>query len=580
MSRSFPFFKLPTRFSLEQLLIAAIAIGILLRLLNLGSREYWYDEVLSLLVSSGQAVNYDGPESSPVALRDYTAWLSLPANAGLQTIKNVFQGLVKDVHPPLSFLFLHFWMRLFGNSEIATRGLIALISAGAIASAYGMGRFILGRGGGLILAALLATNPFYLSHSLNIRMYGPLVLWTILSAWAMLHLTGMGYQDAPSIPPTSEEDSLPLTRTRAQEHKSTQLLWSAILIASVAAGLLTQYLFAYWAIALGIFALAFDRRRWWQHALRLGIGVVLTLPWALWGTRQQLRNRPNLGGQFDSAGGLQHLSDVAQTLGNHLVLGEWATSLPVSLSIVAGCIVISLLVASAISLWKHGERRTLAIAFVLGIVPLLLALLVDIITNKFTVGFGEGRTMIFILPGCLLLIATWLLQASGRWLPPVAVGLLLLYSIVSVGDYTMRQRPMFRQVADLIEQAPTTPTLIAMNSNAWGHVLRLAYYTPPKAPVRLLARPPAKLATDLDKVLKGAEGSKYSRLIFLDSANPVWSVLKTANRKQTEKGKLEKVLQAGFCKLKQLCKPTKREALSGTMDIDEFTVNLYTRSAK
>lgn len=569
MSRSFPILKLPTRFSLEFLLIAGIAIGILLRLLNLGTREFWYDEVLSVLVSSGQAVNYDGPQAVPVVLREYTALFSVSLTAGVQDFANVLKGLVTDVHPPLSFLFLHFWMRLFGSSEIATRALIALISTGAIASAYGLGRFLLGRGGGLILAALLATNPYYLSHSLNIRMYAPLVLWAILSAWAMLHLTGIK-NEAESAPDADKDPQSP----------RSQQFWSAVLIGSVAAGLLTQYLFAHWVITLSIFALVFDRRRWWHHALRLGIGVLLTLPWAWWGTRQQLRNRPNLGGQFDSAGGFQHFTDAAQTLGNHLVLGDWATSLPVGVATVAGTIAIALLAACAISLWRMGERRSLAVAFVLGIVPLLVALLIDIITQKYTVGFGQGRTLIFILPGCLLLIATWLLQASGRWLPYVAGGLLLLYLLVGVGDYTLRSRAMFHQVADLIRQAPTTPTLIAMNSNAWGHVLRLAYYTPPNTSVNLLARAPAKLAPSLEKVLQGAEGSKYSRLIFLDSAKPVWSALKTEAQKQAEKRKIEKVLQTAFCRSKQPCKPTKTQQLSGTMDIDEFTVNLYTRSAK
>ncbi len=49
-------------------------------------------------------------------------------------------------------------------------------------SAYGLGRVVLGHRGGLLLAALLGINPFYLFHSLNLRMYAPLVLWATLSA--------------------------------------------------------------------------------------------------------------------------------------------------------------------------------------------------------------------------------------------------------------------------------------------------------------------------------------------------------------------------------------------------------------
>ncbi|MBD0388637.1 MAG: hypothetical protein ICV54_19570, partial [Nostoc sp. C3-bin3] len=121
MSRGFTIPKSPVRFSLELLLMIAIASAIVLRIINLGSREFWYDEVLSLILSNGQQVNYKAPGDLPVVLRDYTTLLSLPAESSLgeviKTVKNVFNGILGDVHPPLSYLSLHFWMRLFGNSE-------------------------------------------------------------------------------------------------------------------------------------------------------------------------------------------------------------------------------------------------------------------------------------------------------------------------------------------------------------------------------------------------------------------------------------------------------------------------------
>lgn len=548
--------------ALELIAFLAIAIGVVLRLIYLGSREFWYDEVLSLIVATGQNVNYKGPGASPVPLRDYTALLSLPAPANLgeaiATVRNVFKGLLGDVHPPLSFLSLHFWIGLFGNSEIATRGLIVFLSLIAIFAAYGLGRLLLGHRGGLLLAALLATNPYYLSHSLNIRMYGGLVLWTILSVWALLELIKFPTQEKTTAP---KKDFLKL------------ILWNILLIGAVAAGLLTQYLFAYWLITLSILVLICDRSHWWQHGLRLGAGVVLTIPWILWGTKQQLRNRPNLGGQFDRAGGIQHLWDVAQTLGSQLVLGDWVTSLPPTIPTITGCIMIFLLTACTISLWRQGVRRNLIIALVLGILPILLASAVDIINGKFTVGFGYGRTMIFILPGCLLLITLWLEKVAGKWQMPIALTLLVLYLSIGISDFSLRPRLMFHQIADLIQQEPTTPTLVVLNSNAWGHVLRLAYYTPPTTPVRLLARPPAKLAPSLEKVLSETKTSVYPRIIWLDSANPVWSRLKTEAEREQENQKIDKILHSGF----QL---TKQKQLSGTMSMDKFTVKVYTLSSK
>ncbi|MFB2921714.1 glycosyltransferase family 39 protein [Aerosakkonema funiforme] len=562
--------------SLEILSIAAIAIGIMLRLLNLGSREFWYDEVLSLVISTGQKIHYQTPPSVPVALSDYTPLLSLPSETGLgdilQTVRNLLKGILSDPHPPLSYLSLHIWLRLFGNSEAAMRSVMALFSVGAIACAYGLGKTLLGHRGGLLLAALLATNPFYLSHSVNARMYAPLILWTILSAWAMLAL----------ITPNSRIDSQ-LSPENQPKTAKKRILWSIVLSVSVAAGMLTQYLFAFWLMTLGIFVLLFDRRQWWQHGLRLGAGVALTLPWVLWGTRQQIRNAAYVVGQVSSStnAALKHLQDITQTLGAHLILGDWVTSLPDAIAIIAGCIAIAVLAACTISLWRHAHRE-LTIALALGILPLSIALTVDILTNKFTVGFGWGRAMSFILPGCLLLLALCLerkppavdLQTSqdrkNDWRKAAAAGLLLLYLTISIGDFSLRQRWVFHSIANVIAREATTPTLIAINSKAWGHVLRLAYYIPPSSPVMLLSENPDRLADSLEKVLTSAEASQYRRLIWLDSANPVWSRLKTEAEKIAAKQRIQQILQKQF-------KSIETQQLTGTMNIDGFTLNLYNR---
>jgi uncharacterized membrane protein len=259
-------------------------------------------------------------------------------------------------------------MRLFGNSEAAMRSLMALMSVGAIGSAYGLGRIVLGHRGGLLLAALLGTNPFFLFHSLNARMYAPLVLWTTLSTWAMLELMeargeelkvrGLKVED-------SDQQPQPANLQPSKPSVSRQILWSVVLIGSVAAGLLTQYLFAYWVITLGVFVLVFDRRRWWQQGLRLGAGILLWIPWFFWGTRHQSRLR-EVGGQFSKG---THLGDIAQTLGTHLLLGDWVTSLPTAIAIVAGCVVVVVLLACTLTLWRQGERRKLGVALILGIFP-------------------------------------------------------------------------------------------------------------------------------------------------------------------------------------------------------------------
>lgn len=590
-------------FSLEFWTLGAIAAGIFLRIIHLGDRELWYDEVLSLLLSNGQKIAYQTPEDLPVKLAYYSDLLTLPPVAGvgdfLNNLVNLLKGLVGgEPHPPLFYLSQHFWLYLFGNGEAAMRSLGVLISIGAIAISYHLGKLLLGHRGGLLLAALLAVNPFYLFHSLNLRMYGPLVLWTLLTALSLLQLIRLhkvGWANLAH-PTNYGLDKVEKVRWANLVHPTiSKLFWTLLLIASVTAGCMTFYLFAYWMITLGVVVLFLDRQHWWQHGLRLGAGVLCTIPWALWGTLQQLRNADF--GRFNAPPGFwasmgQHLQDVANTLGIHLLIGDWVTSLPnyipANIPAIAGFLILGLLIFGIIYGWQnyqqnpendrdelliYSHQRLLILACLLSLFPLCLALAVDIISGKFTLGFGWGRSMIFILPGSLLLMAILIMgrfnspSAPDPWRAKIAGFVLLLYLGINLGDFALRPREMFHQIADIISTEITTepprPTLIAMNSKAWGHVMRLAYYIPPTMPVMLLAAPAPELAIDLEKTL-AEKSTEYEQVLWVDSHAPIWSQPTTASEKQA----ITKVLASQF----QLQETWQ---LSGTMNSDEFTVQLY-----
>jgi uncharacterized membrane protein len=472
----------------------------------------------------------------------------------LKTGGQVLKGLVAEPHPPLFFLEQHLWIRLFGNSEIAMRSLVALFSVGAIGCAYSLGRCLLGHRGGLLLAVLLGLNPFYLFHSLNVRMYGSLVFWTLLSSWSLLELIALNN----SVQKNNEDNPRKILRLK--------LFWSLILLVAVTAGLLTFYYFVYCLIAFVLLVLWLDRRRWWHYGVCLGTSVVLTLPWVWWGTRQQLRNADLerfTGSTSWWEATLRHLQEIVQVLGIQLVIGDWVSLLPPAIATVAGIGAIAVLSLCSFSLWRNQQHRLLGIAFLLGLLPLLLMLSTDVIKGQFTVGFGWGRSLIFILPGCLLLLAVGIERAAGRWQKPAAIALLLLYLSVSVADFSLRPRWMFHQIAAIIEQAPTQPTLIIMNSPAWGHVLRLAYYLPPQSPVMLLAQKSGNLAPSLEKTL-ASQPEAYSRVLWLDSARPVWGKPSTGE----ESNQVKQVLDHHY-QLKQT------QHLSGTWELDNFTLRLY-----
>jgi len=523
--------------TLEILFGCAIVIGICFRLLNLGTRELWYDEVLSLLLSTGQRLRYSLQGDTPIALARYTTLLTLPPEDSFGAIAKTLQGLMRGLykgepHPPIFFLTQHLWLRLFGNSEIALRSLPALWSLGAIASAYGLGRKLLDHRSGLLFAALLATNPFYLFHSLNVRMYTPLVLWAILSIWALLEL---------------------MSCARWQ--------WQIIFIFSIAFGLLTFYLFIYWIVVLAALVLVLDRKHWFHHSVRGAIAGLLTLPWVILGTLKQLRNA-----DFDRFGVREgnpiflHLQDLFQTVGTHLVVGDWATCLTTQTIAIVGLIASLGLGLAAIYLWKTGQTFILTIVLGMSVFPLLLAFCVDVLTRKYTLGFGWGRALIFVLPGCLLLMTVAIQHLKARQ-RTVALMLLLLYLAIDLGDLTLRTRSVFHQVAEIV-QLDSTPTLIAMDSQAWGHVNRLAYYIPSTSHVDLLAQPASQLSASLKAALTS---HAYRRVLWLESGDPVWSARATAQEHQ----QIQQVLEERFSIAKT------QSIIVGTMSLDEFQLKLY-----
>ncbi len=209
--------------SIEKLALIVIAIAIIIRIVNLGSRELWYDEVLSLLLSTGQKGAYQTPKDLPVVLAQYTSLLNIPIESSLGEVILTFKKLLLSLlggepHPPIFFLSQHFWLRLFGNSEAAMRSLNLIFSIAAIFSSYNLGKVVLGHRGGLFFAALIGINPFYLFHSLNVRMYAPLLLWTTLSITALLHL-------------------IEQHQTANIASRESQWLWRILLIGSTAIGL-------------------------------------------------------------------------------------------------------------------------------------------------------------------------------------------------------------------------------------------------------------------------------------------------------------------------------------------------------
>lgn len=127
--------------------------GIVFRLLYLHT-DIWYDEACSW---------FSAKQLFPMGIMDNLLHLDLQ-------------------HTPLYFFLLHFWMQLFGDSEVAMRVLSLLFGVGTLPLVYvATKKLTTDNKTALFSLAVASVSPLLVLFSTEVRMYPMVVFWVILS---------------------------------------------------------------------------------------------------------------------------------------------------------------------------------------------------------------------------------------------------------------------------------------------------------------------------------------------------------------------------------------------------------------
>jgi len=183
--------------------------------------------VVALIVAAG------------IFLRFYThsaMWLdeALTVDRSSLPVRDIATSLKQDGAPPLYYYLLHYWMELFGQSDLATRSLSGVIGVATLPVAWMAADRFAGRVAAWVTLVLLASAPYAVYYSTEARMYALEIL-----------LTGIGY--------------LALSRALAAP-RAGNLVATAVVTAAL---LYTQYWSLYLVAAVGIWLLGsawLDRR--------------------------------------------------------------------------------------------------------------------------------------------------------------------------------------------------------------------------------------------------------------------------------------------------------------------------------
>jgi hypothetical protein len=140
-------------------LLAILLLALVLRLINLGGRNLWYDEAFAVLYAE----------------KSFSAIL-------YGTITQV-EGAAADVHPLLYYFFLHLWMGLFGQSPFVIRLPSVIFGLASIVLAFSIGQRLFDPDAGLLAAVITTIAPFHINYSQENRMYSLLCLLSLLTVY-------------------------------------------------------------------------------------------------------------------------------------------------------------------------------------------------------------------------------------------------------------------------------------------------------------------------------------------------------------------------------------------------------------
>jgi len=155
------FNQLHRSFSVRQNVIylsLILFLGATLRLYNLGTESFWFDEIITV---------YRVPQNLQTLVHQITTQRQITRNA-------------------VYYLLAHFWVLPFELTEVSIRLLSAVFGVLSIGMMYLVGRQLFGERVALISSFFMAVSEFQIHYSQEARFYSLFVLFTLISLYCYI----------------------------------------------------------------------------------------------------------------------------------------------------------------------------------------------------------------------------------------------------------------------------------------------------------------------------------------------------------------------------------------------------------
>jgi uncharacterized membrane protein len=133
-------------------LLLILLLGGLLRFYRADFQSLWFDELIVMNTSD-------------------------PVNS----FADIILTLRRNIHPPLYYLSINLWFKIWGYTDLAARLLSAIFGVLGIWAIYALGKTLKGEKLGLFAAFVLAINYYHIYYSQEVRSYALLFLLSTFS---------------------------------------------------------------------------------------------------------------------------------------------------------------------------------------------------------------------------------------------------------------------------------------------------------------------------------------------------------------------------------------------------------------
>lgn len=380
-------------------LIFIFIIGLVLRLYRLGANDLWYDEALSFNFAENLSFSY----------------------------------IIRDLHPPLYYLFLSSWIKIFGASELALRLPSVIFSAAAILVIYKIGEIVFNHKTGILAALIFALSPFQVWYAQEARSYA---LSVFLVSLAFMFLSQILYRDK-------------------------MYFWKYFLAASLLA-VLTEYI--NFLILLSVTPIFLFKKRLFKKWVSSWAIIFLGFSPYIYPFWMQISKLLKKGFWIPSPS----LFSIIKTLKN-FVLGYEST---------LGIFLIFFSFFAAFGVFKLLKDRP---KLIFATLPFFSTIIVIFIISKYIPrSIYLDRQLISVSIFYYILISSGILMINGRAIKILHISLIVIFLIFSLKDYYVRVLPgakkPFKPLAEFINSYKKEGDIIIFGTPAAIYVPLKFYY--------------------------------------------------------------------------------------------------------